>query len=168
LNDINFSDAVWNAAVAGTLRFRITATVQSDERLSYTVALGPVDSAAEVVDHLIDKSSVFEYRKVTGKSIFENGPADEADDTELLAGFVRRHAESECDSNSNVFETVDVTTPMIAMDYRVGDRVTSSPDSRDILGARADNRSLFWIDKITMDFQKQCTELKVLRRREYD
>jgi hypothetical protein len=56
---------------------------------------------------------------------------------------------------------------MIAMDYQVGDRVTSSPDSRDILGARADNRSLFWIDKITMDFQKQCTELKVLRKRVY-
>ncbi len=168
LSDVDFSDAVWNAAVAGTLRFRITATVQSDERLSWSIALGSIASASEVIDHLIDKSSVFEYRKVTGKSIFENGPADEADDTELLAGFVRRYAESECNSNSNVFETVDVTTPMIAMDFRVGDRVTSSPDSRDILGARADNRSLFWIEKITMDFQKQCTELKVLRRRIYD
>ena len=168
LSDVDFSDAVWNAAVAGTLRFRITATVQSDERLSYTIALGPVDSTVEVIDHLIDKSSVFEYRKVSPRSIFANYPADEADDTEPLVGFIRRHTESECDSNSNVFETVDVMTPMIAMDYRVGDRVTSSPDSRDILGARADNRSLFWIEKITMDFQKQCTKLKVLRRRAYD
>jgi hypothetical protein len=166
LSDEDLSDAVWNAAVAGTLRFRITATVQSDERLSWSIAFGPIASASEVIDHLIDKSSVFEYRKVTGKSIFENGPANEADDTEFLASFVRRHAESECDST--VFETVDVTTPMIAMDYRLGDRVISSPDGRDILGARADNRSLFWIEKITMDFQKQCTKLKVLRRRMYD
>ena len=167
LSSDEFSDSVWNAAVAGTLRFRITAAVESDERLSCVVVDGPVNSVAEVVDHVIDKSSQFKFRKVSGKSVFHNstadgiGVADEVDDTEALMGYVRRIA----GSSLNIIETIEVQTPMIAMAYKVGDRVVSGPQSRDILGIRLDGRSVFWIDRAVMDFQKQCMYLKVLRRR---
>lgn len=66
---------------------------------------------------------------------------------------------------SDVVETIDIQTPMVGMHYEVGDRVTVSPDSRDILGVRRDNRSIFWIDRASMDFEKQCTNLRILRRR---
>jgi hypothetical protein len=68
-------------------------------------------------------------------------------------------------ADSEVIETIDVQTPIIAMHYEVGDRVTVSPDSRDVLGVRRDNRSIFWIDRVRMDFERQCTDLRILRRR---
>jgi hypothetical protein len=68
-------------------------------------------------------------------------------------------------SDSGIIETIDVQTPIIATHYEVGDRVTVSPDSRDILGVRRDNRSIFWIDRVKIDFEKQCTDLRILRRR---
>ena len=46
-----------------------------------------------------------------------------------------------------------------------GDRVTSSPDSRDLLGGRRDNRSLVWIERVQVDFRQQCTRLKLVRQR---
>jgi len=74
---------------------------------------------------------------------------------------------STAENSSEVIETIDVQTPIVATHYEVGDRVTTSPDSRDILGVRRDNRSIFWIDRISMDFEKQCTNLRILRKREY-
>ena len=67
-------------------------------------------------------------------------------------------------ADSGVIETIDVQTPIMAAHYQVGDRVTVSPDSRDILGVRRDNRSIFWIDRVRMDFEKQCTNLRILRK----
>ena len=68
-------------------------------------------------------------------------------------------------ADSGVIETIDVQTPMVGMHYEVGDRITTSPDSRDVLGVRQDNRSIFWIERVRMDFEKQCTDLRILRRR---
>ena len=68
-------------------------------------------------------------------------------------------------ADSGIIETIDIQTPMVGMHYGVGDRVTVSPDSRDILGVRQDNRSFFWIDRVKIDFEKQCTDLRILRRR---
>ncbi len=68
-------------------------------------------------------------------------------------------------TDSEVIETIDVQTPIVATHYEIGDRVTTSSDSRDILGVRRDNRSIFWIDRASMDFEKQCTNLRILRRR---
>ncbi len=65
---------------------------------------------------------------------------------------------------SKIIETIDVQTPIIATHYEVGDRVTTSPDSRDVLGVRRDSRSIFWIDRVRMDFEKQCTDLRILRK----
>ncbi len=67
-------------------------------------------------------------------------------------------------ADSGVIETIDVQTPIMAAHYQVGDRVTVSPDSRDILGVRRDNRSIFWIDRVRMDFERQCTDLRILRK----
>jgi hypothetical protein len=157
----------WVAALKGVLKFRITASVISDERLSCVVADGPVDSTAPVVEHVITLPRQFRYRKVCGQSIFANasddeiGVPDEVDDTDALYGFVRKKAQGA----SEVIETVDVQTPYLAFDYQVGDRVMCSPESRDMLGCRSDNRSVSWIKHVQMDFEKQCTNLKIVRQR---
>ncbi len=162
LNDDGFADAVWDGAVAGTLRFRMTATVESDERLMISVADGPTKSVAEVVDHVFDVDSRFMYRKVSGGSIFYNsGNADEVDDSEALHGYVR----SACRRNGSVIETIEAATAVLAVHYRPGDRVVSSADGRDIIGAGRDSRSVFRIDRVVMDFERQQTNLKVLRSR---
>jgi len=157
----------WVAALKGVLRFRITASVISDERLNCVVADGPVDSTVPVVEHIITLPRQFKYRKVSGQSIFANssddtlGVPDEADDSIALYEFVRKRAQVA----SETIETVDVQTPYLAFDYRIGDRVSTSPESRDLLGCKSDNRSVSWIEQVQMDFEKQCTNLKIVRKR---
>ena len=157
----------WIAALKGVLKFRITASIISDERLSCVVADGPVGSTAPVVEHIITLPRQFKYRKVSGRSIFANvsddtlGVPDEVDDSTALYEFVRKRAQT----GSEVIETVDVQTPHLVFDYRIGDRVTSSPESRDLLGCKSDNRSRSWIERVRMDFAKQCTNLKIVRKR---
>jgi hypothetical protein len=67
-------------------------------------------------------------------------------------------------AGSEVAERIYIQTPILARYFKVGDRVTVSPDSRDILGVRRDNRSVFWIERVKMDFEKQCTNLRILRK----
>jgi len=157
----------WVAALKGVLRFRITASVISDERLSCVIADGPVNSTAPVVEHITTLPRQFKYRKVTGQSIFANssddalGVPDEVDDSAVLYEFVRHKAAA----SSEIIETVDVQTPILSFDYEVGDRVSASPESRDLLSTRSDNRSKSQIVRVQMDFQKQCTNLKIVRKR---
>jgi len=157
----------WIAALKGVLKFRITASVVSDERLNCVVADGPVGSTVPVVERIITRPRQFKYRKVSGQSIFANlndgalGTPDEVDDSTMLYEFVRKRALA----GSEVIETVGVQTPHLVFDYKVGDRVTSSPESRDLLSCRSDNRSMSWIERVQMDFTKQCTNLKIVRKR---
>jgi hypothetical protein len=157
----------WVAALKGVLKFRITASVISDERLGCVVADGPIDSAIPVVDHIITLPRQFKYRKVSSQSIFANtsdeslGVPDEIDDSAELYEFVRKRAQAA----SEVIETVDVQTPYLAFDYKVGDKVSSGPESRDLLGCKSDNRSVSWIERVQIDFEKQCTNLKIVRQR---
>jgi hypothetical protein len=157
----------WIATLKGVLRFRITASIISDERLSCEVADGPVGSAAPVVRHIITLPRQFKFQKVSGQSIFANdtngtlGTPDEVDDSAALYEYVRRKAEV----SSELIETARIQTPALLFDYRVGDRVSTSPESRDLLGCRGDNRSTFTIERVQMDFQKQCTNLKIVRCR---
>jgi len=157
----------WVAALKGVLKFRMTASVISDERLSCVVADGPVDSTVPVIEHIITLPRQFKYRQVSGQSIFANssdgtlGVPDEADDSIALYEFVRKRAQVA----SETIETVEVQTPYLAFDYRIGDRVSTSPESRDLLGCRSDNRSVSWIEQVQMDFEKQCTNLKIVRKR---
>ncbi|MHC4457362.1 MAG: hypothetical protein ACYS0I_09770, partial [Planctomycetota bacterium] len=157
----------WVAALKGVLKFRITASVISDERLSCVVADGSVNSAAPVVEDIVTLPRRFKYRKVSGQSIFAKvsddslGTADEVDDSAALYEFVRKRA----GAASEIIETVDIQTPYLVLDYQVGDKISTSPESRDLLSIRADNRSTAWIERVQMDFEKQCTNLKIVRKR---
>jgi len=157
----------WVAALKGSLRFRITAAVISDERLSCEVSDGPVNSTAAVVEHLITLPRRFKYRKVSSRSIFANssdaalGAADEVDDSAALYEFIRHMALG----SAETIETFEIQTPNLAFDYEVGDRVSTNPESRDLLACRSDNRSRSFIERVQMDFEKQCTNLKIVRKR---
>jgi hypothetical protein len=157
----------WVAALKGVLKFRITASVVSDERLSCVVADGPVNSTAPVVEHVITLPRQFKYRKVSDHSMFAGagnealGEPDEIDDSDALHEFVRHRTAA----SSEVVETVDIQTPYLVFDYRIGDRVTTSPEGRDLLACMRDNRSRRWIERVQMDFEKQCTNLKIVRQR---
>jgi len=158
---------VWFAALEGDLKFRITASVVSDDRLSCAVADGPVNSIAEVVDHIIILPRQFKYRKVANASIFADstdqniGTPNEIDDTAELASFVRQTSQT----HSAIIETIDVQTPFLAFDYNPGDKLTTSPESRDHFHCRLDNQSVHWINRVQMDFTQQCTKLTITRRR---
>jgi len=158
---------IWVAALKGALRFRITAAVVGDERLTCVLADGPVGSTAPVVDHVLTLPRQFQYRKVSAQSVFAAtnaqalDPPQEVDDTAALHDFVRSQAER----SSHVIETTQVQTPALMLHLHPGDRVVSSPDSRDLLNCRRDNRSLVWIERVQIDFRKQCTRLKLVRQR---
>ena len=167
LSSDQFDADTWVAALKGVLKFRITASVISDERLTCIVSDGPVNSTAPVIEHIITLPRQFKYRKVSNQSIFSNssddaiGAADEVDDTDALYEFVRHRAEV----SAETIETVDIQTPFLEFDYRVGDIVSTSPESRDLLACRSDNRSTNRIVRVQMDFEKQCTNLKIVRQR---
>ncbi len=158
----------WVAALKGTLRFRLTASVVSDERLTCVLADGPVGSAVPVVDRIITLPRQFRYRKVSARSVFAQAPRcgrpDETDDSASLHELVRRYR----DTSAAVIETADVQSLTLALHFQPGDRVTSSPESRDLLNNRRDNRSLVWIDRVHMDFRNQCTNLRVVRQRVHE
>jgi hypothetical protein len=157
----------WVAALKGGLKFRITASVISDERLSCVFADGPVKSTAPAIEQVITLPRQFKFRKVSDQSIFAGGSdqtlgmPDEVDDSAALYEFVRQRA----GDSAAIIETADVQTPMLALDYWVGDTVTSSPESRDLLSCKGDNRSANRIVRVQMDFKNQCTNLKIVRKR---
>ena len=166
LNSDQLDVDTWIAALKEGLRFRITASIVSDERLTCVVADGPVGSVAPVVDHVITLPRQFQYRKISRRSVLSGageslGPPDEADDTATLYEFVRHKASA----SAATIETTDVQTPALALHFEPGDRVTTGPESRDLLSCRRDNRSLIWIDRVQMDFRSQCTRLHLVRQR---
>ncbi|MCF7956136.1 MAG: hypothetical protein K9M75_10065 [Phycisphaerae bacterium] len=163
ISDAALDDDYYNAAVSSHIRLRVTAAVESDERLIYSVADGPVNSVIEVCDHHIKVGAIYEYRKVCGGSIFYRDNAV-IDDSEKLLGALRRSA----NRIVNIIETIDVETPFVRTTVAVGDRVISGSDGRDICGIRNDRRSVFWIDRAVMDFEKQTTRLRILRKRQFD
>lgn len=167
LSSDSLDEDTWTAAINGLLKFRITASVTGDERLICSVADGPVNSTAPIVDHVITLPRQFNYRKVSDRSIFAGsdnetlGTPDEIDDTDALYEFVRNMAAT----SSDVIETADIQTPSLMLHYNVGDIVTASPESRDLLACRSDNRSISQIVRVQMDFERQCTNLKIVRQR---
>lgn len=155
----------WVAALKGILRFRITASVVSDERLTCVLADGPVGSAVPVIDQILTLPRRFRYRKVSPQSVLSQagggGRPNEVDDSAALYEFVRRR----CRASAATIETADVQTPSLALHFHPGDRVASSPESTDLLSHRRDNRSLTWIERVRMDFGNQCTNLHLIRQR---
>lgn len=167
LSSIDLDNDLWSAATSGQLKFRLTASVVSDERLTFSIAKGPVNSVTDVVDHVAELSDRFASRKVSGRSIFHKskdpavGTPNEVDDTTALVAYVRCLSQTQIE----VIEEIEVKTPILMLNYCIGERVVTSPDSRDILGVRLDPRSTFWIERIVMNCLEQCTCIKVLRRR---
>ncbi len=159
--------STWVAALKGALKFRITASVVSDERLTCVLADGPVGSVAPLVDHVLTLPRRFQYRQVSEQSIFASArsasidPPDEVDDTEVLHDFVH----SQMQASAPALETTEIQTPALMLHLCPGDRVLSSPDSRDLLNCRRDSRSLAWIERVQIGLQEQCTRLKVVRQR---
>jgi hypothetical protein len=154
------------ASMKNKLKFRITASVVSDERLTAVAANGPVNSASPVVDHVVTLPRQFRYQKISGRSIFagsndsELGMSDEEDDTNSLYEFVRHI----CNDPSDIIETIDVETPILAFDYGLGDIVVTSPESRDLLLCY-EKRSVSTVENVLMNFQNQCTHLKIIRKK---
>jgi len=157
----------WIAALKGGLKFRITASVISDERLSCVFADGPVNATVPTIEQVITLPRQFKFRKVSDQSIFAGGAdqtlgaPDEVDDSAALYEFIRQRAAD----SAAIIQTADVQTPMLALDYWPGDTVTSSPESRDLFCCKGDNRSTSRIVRVQMDFKNQCTNLKIVRKR---
>lgn len=157
----------WIAAIKGMLKFRITASVVSDERLTCCVADGPCNAVMPVVDHVLMLSRQFKYRQVSGQSIFgagnsqSLGPADEVDDTDALYEYVRHRATH----TENIIEEGSVRTPYLMMDLQPGDMVRTHPDRRDISLLRGDGRYVSRIERARMDLALQCTDIDIVRTR---
>ena len=149
----------WVAALKGVLRFRITASIASDERISCAVINGPENTAAAVRENILLMPSRFKFRKVTGKSIFAGRTdlsADEADDTNALYEYVRNAAKAA----GRIAADYEVWTMILSLDYNVGDVVRNNPESREFF--IQDNRIVNVIEKVEMDFEKQSTKLKII------
>jgi len=152
---------MWFAILKGFLKFRITASIVADERISFAAADGPVDSTIEVVDKIITLPGRFKYQKVSPYSIFSNTAANEIDDRQSLVEYARNISES------GGFETeqLQIKTLMLSPALGIGDRITASPDSRDIISVKYDNRSIRSLEKIQMDFVNQQTILTAVKTR---
>jgi hypothetical protein len=105
-----------------------------------------------------NQSIVF-YREGTGRGVELNlqkaGERLSVSKTNLWKVKAMRNAE---------IETFDVQTPYIGFGFEVGDTIETNPDSRDVLSTR-NNRNTAVVERVRMDFAKQTTELKVVRRR---
>jgi hypothetical protein len=161
-----FDCDMWFAILKGYLKLRITASVMSDERINFTACDGPVNSTLDVVDRIITLPRRFKYRKVSPQSIFINnteqnlGIADETDDTPSLVEYTR----SLSDSNRSDIEQLRIKTLLPSPLFSPGDRITASPDSRDILGVKYDN-NLCLLEKAELDFIAQQSILTIVKRR---
>lgn len=158
---------VWFAILKGLLKFRITASVCADERISFTVADGSAGSTIEVVDEVVTLPRRFKYKKVSPYSIFYNSSeenlsfANQVDDTKSLVEF----AQNLSDSGGFQTEQLQIKTAVLSPVFSPGDRVITSADSRDILGVKYDNRSICWLEKVEMDFTNQQTSLTAVKKR---
>jgi len=156
----------WIAALKGVLRFRITASVVSDERLTCSLADGPIHSAVPVVEHVI-RAEKFRYRKVTSHSIFAAAAgsaagANEVDDSAELYRYLRQKAAA---AGVQVLGRAKLRTAYLTFVYDVGDRVCHGHESRDVLNRRADE-TINLIERVRMDFTRQQTELNIVRQKQ--
>ena len=77
------------------LRFRITATVEADDRLEAVIFDGPMDASRPVRQEVVELGQEFKYRQVSGASVFHNaeggqyGEPNESDDGQLMRGLLR-------------------------------------------------------------------------------
>lgn len=156
-----FDMDMWFAILKGVLKFRITASVIADERISFAAADGPVNSTAEVIDKIITLPRRFRYKKVSPESIFVNSPSEQTDDSESLVEFARTMAQG----GHSEAEKLNIKTLLLLPFISPGSQITTSPDSRDILNIKYDNRSFCWIKSVDMDFENQQTTITAVKTR---
>ncbi|MCE5340540.1 MAG: hypothetical protein LLF92_05355 [Planctomycetaceae bacterium] len=156
-----FDSDMWFAILKGVLKIRITASVLSDERINYTACDGAVGSIIPVVDKIVTLPKRFKYQKVSSQSAFVGSTANEIDDTASIVAY----ANNLCSVGLSAGENLQIKT-MTAMPYfSPGDRIITSPDSRDILGVLYDTRNVCCVEKAHVDFVNQQTILTAAKKR---
>jgi hypothetical protein len=152
---------MWFAILKGILKVRITASILSDERINYTAADGAVGSIIPVVDKVVTLPKRFKYQKVSSQSAFVGSTANEIDDTASVVAY----ANNLCSVGLSANESLQIKT-MTAMPYfSPGDKITTSPDSGDILGVLYDTRNVCCVEKAHVDFVNQQTILTAVKKR---
>ncbi len=163
LADEQLDADVWFSLLKGIIRFRITATVISDERLQAVIADGPIAGVNDVIDKIITLPRRFKYRKVSPQSIFYGNStgADHSDDAGDIAEFARGILQK----SAMPVEKIDAQLIGIQGFYQPGDVVKSSPAGRDILNLNGLHDEICLIEQVKMDFQKQCTNIQLAKYR---
>ena len=105
---------------------------------------------------------LMEYLRIPSVS---TDPAHQ-DDVLRCADFVTEKLRS-AGLSAEIIETFNIQTPNLMFDCQVGDMVMTNPESRDLLACRSDNRSTSRISRVRMDFEKQCTNLRIVRQRDW-
>jgi len=107
------------AAMRGSVRIRVTATIESDSRLA--AECGDAEDAGQAgrVRH-ISAASGYRFRRVASTSLFYgHGPTDEVDDTARLQELVR--AAYDADRAAPAPSRIQI--PYLALGHRVGERI---------------------------------------------
>jgi len=93
LSVTQLDSASWYAIKKDMLRFRITGSVVSDERLEASVSDGSLDASRRVRAEVMHLGNEFKYRQVTPASIFYGGgklgEPDLRDDREVMRSLLR-------------------------------------------------------------------------------
>ncbi|HBG27493.1 MAG: hypothetical protein A2Y10_02870 [Planctomycetes bacterium GWF2_41_51] len=152
---------MWFAILKGVLKVRITASVAADERINFATTDGAVNSIIDVVDRVVTLPRRFKYQKVSPYSIFKNTTANEIDNTNALVEFAR----GLCGSSRNVNEQLEIKTMILSPFFAPGDRITASPDSRDILSVLYDTRNICYVEKVHNDYANQQTSITAVKKR---
>ncbi len=154
LTDEQLENDLLAAALADLLRFRITASVQSDTPIT-------TDSKNDSDAETIDCSRLFKYHKVTPQSIFYAAPPNVADlsgqkdDTVKLNQYIRRKQNLLTEPTAEIV----LQTPYPMLGIHPGDGLTLCDQSRPLLHILSRSDHLATIDSVTIDFQKQSTKI---------
>jgi len=113
------SSELYRAAKAGDLRCRVTASVESDARLTATAAREGLASEGRGRRRWVDVSGDFRRRVVCASSVWSGGPSTARDDTAALEALAAALFESQ--RYAPVRGTA--VLPTFSTSYRVGDAV---------------------------------------------
>jgi hypothetical protein len=162
LNGDKLEEEIFNAAISNLLRVRITASVVSDQRLIVSCADGSLESTCPVNEHILKLPGRYSYNKVCSESVFsatDAGIAGNIDDTQRLYSALRDMA----GVRRQAVDAINIRTPFLEYGYQVGDIIEASPDGSDILNLRYEAAVGTSIEKVQMDFKRQCTHIKIAR-----
>ncbi len=160
ISDQQIEHDMWFAILKGLLKFRITACVISDERITAVACDGQTESSAEIVDKMTMLPSRFKYRKISPYSVFYNNSKNTTYGNQInnfseIIEFTRKSLE-DWQSES---QKIEMRTAVLEPAFRVGDNVMAGQQSRDFLKTKYDTASKLCMTKVKMDFINQQTTL---------